>query len=201
MRAFELRRRCRAWCGSIRAGTRRRARFVEAGLRPHPRRHRPPAVPAVSRDSVPPLPPARPDRDRVHRRALDHADRVRLRPRAGRALVSAAHRDADRRLHRLHGAREHRRRATCARAGSSRSRSASCTGSASRSRSEQRCSSRGRTCVTSLLSFNVGVELGQLLVLALLVPVAGAAVPRRRRRADGNDHPVGARRAHRRGTG
>ena len=55
----------------------------------------------------------------------------------------------------------------------------------------------GSHLLTSLLSFNVGVELGQLLVLALLVPALGAAVPVRRRRADGHDHPVGARRPHR----
>ena len=54
----------------------------------------------------------------------------------------------------------------------------------------------GSHLLTSLLSFNVGVELGQLLVLVLLVPALDAAVPLRRRRADGDDHPVGARRAH-----
>ena len=47
-------------------------------------------------------------RDGVHRRALDHADRLRLRHGAGRRLVSAAGRDADRDVDRLHGAREHR---------------------------------------------------------------------------------------------
>ena len=44
----------------------------------------------------------------VHRRAFDLADRLGLRLRAGRALVSAAHRDADRGHHRLHGAGKHR---------------------------------------------------------------------------------------------
>ena len=55
----------------------------------------------------------------------------------------------------------------------------------------------GSHLLTSLLAFNVGVELGQLLVLVLLVPALHAAVPLRRRRADRHDHPVGARRAHR----
>ena len=54
----------------------------------------------------------------------------------------------------------------------------------------------GAHLVTSLLSFNVGVELGQLLVLARARARAAAALPLRRRRADGHDHPVGARRAH-----
>ena len=46
---------------------------------------------------------ARGGRDGVHRRALDHADRVGVQPRARRAVVSAAHRDADRRVDRLPG--------------------------------------------------------------------------------------------------
>ena len=85
-------------------------RFVHARVRPHPRRHRPPAVPVLPGDSVPPVPRAGPDRDRVHHRALDHADRGRVRPRARRAVVPAARRDADRGVDPLHGAREHRRR-------------------------------------------------------------------------------------------
>ena len=35
----------------------------------------------------------------------------------------------------------------------------------------------GSHLLTSLLSFNVGVELGQLLVLVLLIPALGSAVP------------------------
>ena len=54
----------------------------------------------------------------------------------------------------------------------------------------------GSHLVTSLLSFNVGVEIGQLLVLAVLVPALQLALPVRRRRARGHDHPVGARRPH-----
>ena len=46
----------------------------------------------------------------VHRRAFDLADRLGLRLRAGRAVVSAADRDADRGHHRLHGAGKHRLR-------------------------------------------------------------------------------------------
>ena len=59
----------------------------------------------------------------------------------------------------------------------------------------------GSHLVTSLLAFNVGVELGQLLVLAAARAGAAAAVPVRGRRADRHDHPVGAGRAHRPGTG
>ena len=53
---------------------------------------------------------ADPGGDRVHGGALDHADRLGLQPGAGRAVVSAADRNADRDVDRLHGAREHRRR-------------------------------------------------------------------------------------------
>ena len=52
----------------------------------------------------------------------------------------------------------------------SRSDSASCTVSGSRSRCGRLSSSPGRILLTSLLAFNVGVELGQLLVLAIAVP-------------------------------
>ncbi len=62
----------------------------------------------VPRDSVPPLPLAGRRCHRVHRGALDHADRVGVQPRARRAVVSAARRDADRHVDRLHGAGEHR---------------------------------------------------------------------------------------------
>ena len=57
-------------------------RFVEAGILPHPGRHRPPAVSVLPGDPVPALPRADPDRDRVHRGALDHADRLGLQPGA-----------------------------------------------------------------------------------------------------------------------
>ena len=55
--------------------TRRRS-LRRARLRAHSRRHRSPAVPVLPRDSVPPNPAARRDRDVVHRGALDHAHRV-----------------------------------------------------------------------------------------------------------------------------
>ena len=112
------------------------------------------------------------DRDGVHGRAFDHADRLGVRPRAGRAVVPAADRNADRHVHRLHGAREHRRlhAPSPAPLDRSRSRSAWCTGLASRSRCGETLQFAGSHLLTSLLSFNVGVELGQLLVLASCVP-------------------------------
>ena len=55
-------------------------------------------------------------------------------------------------------------------AGSSPSASAWCTASASRSRCARRCSSPAAHLLTSLLSFNVGVEIGQLVVLVVAVP-------------------------------
>ena len=143
---------------------------------PHPRRHRSSALPALPGDSVPPLPVADPRGHVVHDRALDHADRVGVRPGARRVVVSAARRDAHRGLDRLHGVREHRRGAPqgCepALSGAGRSRSASgwSTGSAFRSRCASRCSLPGSHLLTSLLAFNVGVELGQVLVLVVLVP-------------------------------
>ncbi len=49
---------------------------------------------------------------------------------------------------------------------------------------------------TSLLAFNIGIELGQLFVLVLLVPALAAVVPLRGPRAAGDDRPVGVRGAH-----
>ena len=80
-----------------------------ARLRPHPRRHRPPAVPPLPRDPVSQAAAAPHRRDGVHAGALGNAHRLGARSRAGRALVSTARRNRDRRLDRLHGAREHRR--------------------------------------------------------------------------------------------
>ena len=82
----------------------------------------------------------------VHGRALGDAHRLGLRARARRALVSPAHRDAHRRIDRVHGAREHHRRQPAAALAHHVRRSAWCTASASRSRCARRCSSPARTC-------------------------------------------------------
>ena len=87
-----------------------RVALREAGVHAHSGWHRSSAVSVLPGDPVPPLPRAHPDRDRVHRGAFDHADRLRLQPRARRVMVSAADRNADRVLDRIHGAREHRGR-------------------------------------------------------------------------------------------
>ena len=63
------------------------------------------------------LPPARGGGDSVHGGAFGDADRVGLRHGAGQLVVPAADRDADRGLDRLHGVREHRRRAASSAAG------------------------------------------------------------------------------------
>ena len=55
----------------------------------------------------------------------------------------------------------------------------------------------GSHLLTSLLAFNVGVELGQVLVLLLAIPVLDLPVPARRGRAHGHDHPLGAGGPHR----
>ena len=65
-----------AWCGSIRAGTRRRWRFVRLGFL-HILDGTDHLLFLVPGDPVPPVPRAGRDRDRVHRRAFDHADRRR----------------------------------------------------------------------------------------------------------------------------
>ena len=54
----------------------------------------------------------------------------------------------------------------------------------------------GSHLLTSLLSFNIGVELGQIAGAGAAGPAAAVAVPLRRRRAHGNDHPVRAGGAH-----
>ena len=56
-----------------------RAALRRTGLLPHSGWHRPPAVPALPGDSVPPLSRAGRGGDRVHGGALDHADRLGLR--------------------------------------------------------------------------------------------------------------------------
>ncbi len=55
----------------------------------------------------------------------------------------------------------------------------------------------GSHLLTSLLAFNLGVELGQLLVLVIMLPVLGWLFATRRRRAGRDDHPVGVHRPHR----
>ena len=131
--------RQRGDCGSIAAGRRRARlrhprrprhrrldprwhqaafRFVERRVLPHPRRHRPPAVPVLPRDSVPPPAAAGGGRDRLHGGAFDHPHRLGVRHGADGVVVSAAHRDADCRLDRLHGDREHHRRPPRSAAGS-----------------------------------------------------------------------------------
>ena len=54
----------------------------------------------------------------------------------------------------------------------------------------------GAHLATSLVAFNVGVELGQLFVLALAVPALVLLFRHVRGRAHGDDHSVGVRGAH-----
>ena len=106
----------------------------------------------------------------LHRGAFDHAHRLGVRHGARRAVVPAAHRDADRRLDRLHGDREHHRRAP--------QRRWVVTfgfglvhGFGFSFALRESLQFAGSHLLTSLLAFNVGVELGQLLVLLVLLPV------------------------------
>ena len=85
-----------------------RAAVRDLGVLSHPRRRRPPAVSGLPRHAVP-APAIAGRRDHgVHRRAFDHAHRVRVQARAGRVVVSAAHRDVDGALDRVPGPRGHR---------------------------------------------------------------------------------------------
>ena len=140
---------------------------------------------------------ARADRHRVHRGAFDHADRVRLRLRAGRAVVSAADRNADRDVDRLHGAREHRRSRTLRRRWIDHVRL--------RPRARLRLLVRpaAHAAVRGLASADVAARRstsasssGSCWCSSLIVPALDAALPLRRRRAHGHDHPLGARRPH-----
>ena len=97
---------------------------------------------------------------------------------------------------RVHGAREHRRARSWNDDGWSRSVSDSCTASASRSRCASRCSSPVRISRRRSFAFNVGVELGQIARAALAMPVLTLLFQARRRRAHGDDHPLGVRGAH-----
>ena len=58
----------------------------------------------------------------------------------------------------------------------------------------------GSHLLASLVSFNIGVEIGQIFVLAMMVPALALLFRLCRGRTAGHDHPVGAR-AQRPGTG
>ena len=55
----------------------------------------------------------------------------------------------------------------------------------------------GTHLLVSLFAFNVGIELGQILVLVVMLPAARRASPLRAARPGRHDHPVGDRRRHR----
>ena len=107
----------------------------------------------------------------VHRRALDHADRRRA------GLVRAARppgRERHRRLDPLRRGRQRRPRSIRRAATSSPSCSGWCTASASRRCCARSC--RPRTSSCPLLAFNVGVELGQLGIVLVSLPLLYAIV-------------------------
>ena len=171
--------------------------FVGGGRPPHPERHRSSALPVLSGHSVPPFPPAARRGHGVHRRALDHADRVRLRHGTRRRMVSAAGRDPDRDVDRLHGAREHRgARAALRRRWLIAFGFGLVHGFGFSFALRDTMQLAGSHLLTSLLSFNLGVEIGQVAVLAVLLP-ALALLFRCRRRTARHDRPVGDRGAHR----
>ncbi len=147
-------------------------RFVKLGFLPHPGRDRPSAVPVLPGDPVPALPRADPDRDCVHRGAFDHADRLGLQPRAGRAVVSAADRNADRDVHRLHGAGKYRRRQQRAPPLDDHVR----VRPGARIRllvrvAADACSSPARTCWRRCCRSTSASSWGSLLVLVLMIPL------------------------------
>ena len=165
--------------------------------RPHPHRLRSSALPAVPRDSAARLAADPLGHHRIHDRALVHADRHGLQPGAVGRMVPALRRDGDCRIDRLHGAREHHGRRRRAAGPDHGSCSGSCTASASPTASQENFQFAGDHLLVSLFAFNVGIELGQLLVLA-----RHAAAPCRRpavraARSRRHDHPLRAHRRHR----
>jgi hypothetical protein len=84
-------------------------------------------------------------------------------------VVSSVHRDGHRRVDRLHGAREHRWRQPSAPLDHCRTVRAR-TRLRLRRRSEGTTAVRGSNLLVSLLSFNIGIEIGQLAVLCVFVP-------------------------------
>jgi len=144
---------------------------LSLGFSPYPQRHRPSSLYLLLGDSVPAASHPHSRRHRVHRRAFDHADRLGLQLRSRFLMVSAADRNPHRRLDRLHGPGKYRRR---------RQRAAPLDDGLRLWPGariwfllvlRQSLQFAGSHLFTSLLSFNVGVELGQLLVLMLLIPV------------------------------
>jgi hypothetical protein len=138
----------------------------------HSRWHRSPAVPLLPGDPVPADLDAGPDRHRLHRRALNHADCRRVQLRTRRPLVSAADRNAHRDVDRLHGARKHCGRRTAPSLADYLPLRL-VHGFGFSFGLQHTLQFAGSHLLTSLLSFNIGVELGQLLVLVLMVPALG----------------------------
>ena len=116
---------------------------------------------------------------------------------ARRALVPAADRDADRHVDRLHGAREHRRRRT------SHRRWLITFGVRPRARLRLFVRAAADAAVRRLAPADVAAVVQRrrrartTAGAAAADPGARSALQARRRGADGHDHPVGARRAHR----
>ncbi len=145
--------------------------FVHLGFLHILGRHRSSAVPVLPGDPVPPFPLADPHRHVVHGGAFHHADRFRLQPGAGRAVVPAADRNSDRGVDRLHGARKHRRRSHRASPLDDHVRVR--TGARLRLLVRSAADAAVRRLAHADLAavVQLGVELGQLLVLVLLIPV------------------------------
>ena len=119
-----------------------------------------------------------------------------LRPCAGRVVVSAAHRDAGRAVDPLSrdsrtssGSRLERRWMIAFAFGLVH-------GFAFSFELTQTLQFAGEHLLTALLSFNLGVELGQILVLASADSAARDRVPPRYLRARGHDSHFGVRRSH-----
>jgi hypothetical protein len=89
-------------------------------------------------------------------------------------VVSAAHRDVDRGLDRVHGARKYRRSGQRPAALDDRVRVRAGSRLWVFVRAARDAQFAGSHLAASLLAFNAGVELGQILVLVLLVPLLQA---------------------------
>ncbi len=145
-------------------------RFVESGFLHILDGIGPPALHRLPRDPVPQAPPAGHHRHGLHRGALDHPRGHRVRIRAGRPVVPAARGDAHRGDDRLHGAREHASAANAHRRWIIAFAFGLVHGFGFAFALRETLQFAGSHLVTSLVAFNVGVELGQVAVLVVLVP-------------------------------
>jgi len=145
------------------------AGFVVLGIKTHFERRGPFAVSAVSDHPVSPNQRTDTGDHRLYLGALGDPDRHRVQPGADRLLVSPVYRNGNRRIDRLHGARNI--------IGANLGQRWLITGLFGLVHGfgfadvlKDQLQFAGSYLLVSLLSFNVGIEIGQLAVLCVFVP-------------------------------